>query len=382
MSLINPIRLSACVRVAAQVAAPGLVLLGACTVQAGLYAPPAPRVYAQPPAVSAAVETPGYGIVLTASEPPPPLPIYVQPPCPEDGYLWTPGYWQFANGGYFWVPGTWVQPPQVGVLWTPGYWGYGAGVYGFHAGYWGPTIGFYGGVNYGFGYGGAGFVGGRWDGGHYAYNTAVNNVNVSTIHNTYNQTVINTVTVNNGGSGGTVAVATPQERVAAQQPHIPPTSAQSAHILTASRNPALSTKVNGGHPAIAATPRPGAFSGPGVVSAKGAAPPPAKPAEAMAAPKSAEPATATIREPAAGNPAARDEHEMNAGRAAPAPAAAMAAHTPVEARQVPQPPAAPKVAKANAQQPKAKPEARDSHAKPVSQKNEKKEEKKRDHEGG
>ena len=195
-------------------------------------------------------------------------PIYVQPPCPEDGYLWTPGYWQFANGGYFWVPGTWVQPPQVGVLWTPGYWGYGAGVYGFHAGYWGPTIGFYGGVNYGFGYGGAGFVGGRWDGGHYAYNTAVNNVNVSTIHNTYNQTVINTVTVNNvsynGGSGGIRAQPTATQIAASHERHIAAVPAQRQHEQTARANPALRAGNNHGKPPIAATARPGAFSGAGV----------------------------------------------------------------------------------------------------------------------
>ena len=57
------------------------------------------------------------------------------------------------------------RPAHVGVLWTPGYWGFVGGVYMFHAGYWGPHIGFYGGVNYGFGYGGVGFVGGRWRGG-------------------------------------------------------------------------------------------------------------------------------------------------------------------------------------------------------------------------
>ena len=52
-------------------------------------------------------------------------------------------------------------------------------MYAFHEGYWGPHVGFYGGVNYGFGYGGVGFVGGRWDGGYFAYNTAVLNVGVN-----------------------------------------------------------------------------------------------------------------------------------------------------------------------------------------------------------
>src|SRR6266851_7755402 len=96
---------------------------------------------------------------------PPALPVYEQPPCPQEGYLWTPGYWAYGDEGYYWVPGVWVAPPQVGLLWTPGYWGWGGGVYVFHPGYWGPHVGFYGGVNYGFGYGGSGFYGGRWEGG-------------------------------------------------------------------------------------------------------------------------------------------------------------------------------------------------------------------------
>ena len=93
---------------------------------------------------------------------PPALPVYAQPPCPGDGYLWTPGYWAYGPVGYYWVPGVWVTPPRVGVLWTPGYWGFAGGLYGWHAGYWGPHVGFYGGINYGFGYGGVGFFGGEW----------------------------------------------------------------------------------------------------------------------------------------------------------------------------------------------------------------------------
>ena len=44
---------------------------------------------------------------------PPPLPVYVQPPCPAEGYIWTPGYWAYDYdfGDYYWVPGTWVLVP-------------------------------------------------------------------------------------------------------------------------------------------------------------------------------------------------------------------------------------------------------------------------------
>ena len=74
-------------------------------------------------------------------------------------------------------PGCLLRGPVF--FWTPGYWGFGGGLYLWHAGYWGPHVGFYGGVNYGYGYGGVGFYGGRWEGGHFAYNTAVLHVNTT-----------------------------------------------------------------------------------------------------------------------------------------------------------------------------------------------------------
>jgi hypothetical protein len=87
--------------------------------------------------------------------------------------------------------------------------GWRNGGYVFNEGYWRPHVGFYGGINYGYGYTGQGYQGGRWDKGQFAYNRAVNNVNVTNIHNTYNTTVINNTTVNrvsyNGGTGGITA---------------------------------------------------------------------------------------------------------------------------------------------------------------------------------
>src|SRR5438270_13745866 len=38
---------------------------------------------------------------------PPALPVYEQPACPGDGFIWIPGYWAWGPEGYFWVPGTW-----------------------------------------------------------------------------------------------------------------------------------------------------------------------------------------------------------------------------------------------------------------------------------
>jgi WXXGXW repeat (2 copies) len=199
------------------------------------------------------------GLYLSVTIAPPVLPVYEQPLIPGPGYIWTPGYWAWGPDGYYWVPGTWVVAPFVGALWTPGYWGWGGGVYLWHAGYWGPHVGFYGGINYGFGYTGAGYQGGYWQHGSFCYNRAVNHVNVTNITNTYNTTVINRTTTRvsyNGGSGGVVAQPTPQERIAERDRHTPVLPVQAHHELAASSDRALLASVNHGHPAVAATARP------------------------------------------------------------------------------------------------------------------------------
>jgi hypothetical protein len=202
---------------------------------------------------------------------PPPLPVYDQPPIPAAGYIWTPGYWSYGDDGYFWVPGTWVQAPEVGLLWTPGYWGWSDGVYVWNAGYWGPHIGFYGGVDYGFGYTGRGYDGGYWQADSFYYNRAVNNVSVTNIQTVYTKTVVNNVTVNhvsyNGGEAGVNAVPTPDEQAVAREPHRAATPPQVQHHDTARSNRALLASVNQGKPEIAATPRPAEFAGPGIVKA-------------------------------------------------------------------------------------------------------------------
>jgi hypothetical protein len=201
---------------------------------------------------------------ISVSFGPPALPIYEQPICPGEGYIWTPGYWAWDGGDYYWVPGTWVLAPEVGFLWTPGYWGWGGGAFFWHEGYWGPHIGFYGGINYGFGYWGHGYEGGRWDHGHFYYNTYVNHVNETVIHNTYN-TRIENVSENrvsyNGGNGGINARPSGEEENYARERHVGPLAVQNQHIQEARSNPELRASANHGKPPIAATPRPGDFHG-------------------------------------------------------------------------------------------------------------------------
>jgi hypothetical protein len=201
--------------------------------------------------------------------PPPPLPNSDQPPCSEDGSLWTPGYWAWDGTAYYWVPGAWVAPPRVGMLWTPGYWAYIDTVYVFRRGYWGPQVGYYGGINYGFGYGGVGFVGGRWIGNSFAYNRAVTNVNETAIHNLYDEAVAHHAAFNrvsyNGGPGGTTAIPTAQEKLAAAQLRLQQ-QPQRIHIQAASPNVARTVQAGSVHAASAVLPGP-ALSAPGAETA-------------------------------------------------------------------------------------------------------------------
>jgi hypothetical protein len=205
---------------------------------------------------------------------PPPLPVDEQPLCPGEGYIWTPGYWAWDGDfdDYYWVPGTWVLAPTVGFLWTPGWWGWGGEGFYWHEGYWGPQVGFYGGINYGYGYFGRGYEGGRWDNGRFFYNRSVNNVNVTNIHNVYNTTVINNTTVNrvsyNGGNGGIPAQPTSQEQAADRERHMAPVAAQNQHLQAARANPQLRAAANQGKPPIAATPKPAALQDSAVVPAR------------------------------------------------------------------------------------------------------------------
>src|SRR5215475_7432048 len=188
---------------------------------------------------------------------PPPLPVYDQPICPGANYIWTPGYWAWNGYDYYWVPGTWVLAPSYGMLWTPGWWGWGSGGYLWHAGYWGPHIGFYGGVNYGFGYYGRGYEGGYWHGNNFYYNTAVSRVNTTVVRNVYvNKTVINNVTVNrvsyNGGQGGINARASAQEDTALRERRMGAVNAQVTHQNFAKEDRANFYKSNHGAPTTAA----------------------------------------------------------------------------------------------------------------------------------
>jgi len=215
-------------------------------------------------------------VSITVEFAPPALPDYDQPPCPEDGWMWVPGYWAWDadDYDYYWVPGTWVAAPEPGYLWTPAWWGWDNGAFLFHDGYWATSVGFYGGISYGFGYFGHGFEGGRWQGEHFFYNRTVVNINTTVIHNVYNETVVNRTVVNhvsyNGGQGGITDRPRPEELAVERERHLAPVAAQTQHAQTARSNPQLRASANQGRPPVAATARPAEFGGAVAARAAGA----------------------------------------------------------------------------------------------------------------
>jgi hypothetical protein len=163
-----------------------------------------------------------------ADQAPPPLPEYAQPVANQRGVIWTPGYWQHGPSGYFWVPGAWVQPPYTGALWTPGYWAATGPRFRFHPGFWGRHVGYYGGVPYGYGYPGRGYVGGYWSGDRFLYNQAVNHVDVNIIHDVYSrpEPVYSGVRVSFAGPGGILLAPIAAELIALHEEHERPLRVQ------------------------------------------------------------------------------------------------------------------------------------------------------------
>lgn len=48
------------------------------------------------------------GVSITIGSPPPPV-RYERVPPPRQGYLWAPGYWNWAGNRHVWAPGHWER---------------------------------------------------------------------------------------------------------------------------------------------------------------------------------------------------------------------------------------------------------------------------------
>ncbi len=234
------------------------LLITAAIISISFFIVPAPAS-AQ---VSVGVDFGNVGLFVNVA--PPPVPVYYAPAPPGPGYVWIPGYWAWGPGGYYWVPGYWNMAPQVGFYWTPGYWGWdpSCGCYDWQPGYWGPQVGFYGGIDYGYGYYGNGYVGGYWRNRHFWYNTAVyGNVGYGFASYRYrsDRGVLgwrgNRVAYN-GGPGGDPARPTRSQLAFRQGRHVGMTYAQVQHARVASQDRLLYARYNHGRPAVAAVARP------------------------------------------------------------------------------------------------------------------------------
>ena len=100
-------------RVSAQVPPPGTTRTGTFVWNGNQWLPQEAMPVAQEAAI--AVE-----------DAPPPLPVYVQPPCPAPGPDLDAGLLAPRPVWLLLGPGAWVPAPYMGALWTPGYWGWAA----------------------------------------------------------------------------------------------------------------------------------------------------------------------------------------------------------------------------------------------------------------
>ena len=141
------------------------------------------------------------------------------------------------------------------------------GLYGWHGGYWGPHVGFYGGVNYGFGFGGVGFVGGEWRGGVFAYNSAVANFGSVHVTNVYENRTDRyakhhcELTTMSASTAKAVLRRVPRagELQAEHEQHSKPRRNQTQHMNFAARTARNSPSVNHGAPGTPAASNPKAY---------------------------------------------------------------------------------------------------------------------------
>ena len=65
----------------------------------------------------------------------PPAPRYEAVPAPRAGYVWAPGYWDYASGHYHWVGGHWIREHH-GQYWHPDRWEQHDGKWSLQHGSW------------------------------------------------------------------------------------------------------------------------------------------------------------------------------------------------------------------------------------------------------
>ncbi len=120
-----------------------------------------------------------------------------------------------------------------------------------------PYMGYYGGINYGYGYFGRGYEGGYWRGGRFQYNANVNVVHITNV-NVYRHpiNVSRGPRVSYNGPGGVRQRPAPAEIAAMRGTRVAPMNTQVQLQRSASQDKGQFANVNRGRPAAAVAPRP------------------------------------------------------------------------------------------------------------------------------
>ena len=181
------------------------------------------------------------------SSPRPPRPTISGPPATGTG----------VPAGYYWILAPGVRSLLRRPL-DPRLLGLCHNRLGFHRGFWGPHIGFYGGINYGFGYTGVGYHGGYWRGNNFYYNRSVNRVNTNITTST---TAPSSSTTSTASPTTAAEAASPTDHgqprskpCAAREPR--PCPLRSSTSAKQHKNRQQFYNVNRGRPAMVAAPRP------------------------------------------------------------------------------------------------------------------------------
>ena len=148
---------------------------------------------------------------------PPALPVYEQPVLVEEGGIWAPGYWAYNQDGYFWVPGHLGAATRSRAALDTRVLGMGQRRLRLERRLLGRNGWILRRHRLRFRLFRTRLSGGHWQGQQFYYNTAVSHVNVTNIHNTYTQRIVNNITVNrvsfNGGTGGSGRDRLPRNRL-------------------------------------------------------------------------------------------------------------------------------------------------------------------------
>ena len=73
------------------------------------------------------------GDIVSETAPPPPRAEH--PPAPRDGYVWSPGHWEYPANRFVWVAGSYISE-RYGARWVADRWEADGSHWRFVPGHW------------------------------------------------------------------------------------------------------------------------------------------------------------------------------------------------------------------------------------------------------